>query len=168
MDISNPDKKLAAVCGLFCPSCTMFIASNEDPERLKNIAARQNQSMEDLRCEGCRAEKRTSYCQTCNMTVCAAEKGIDFCGECSEYPCAEIKEFQSIRPHRLELWQSHERIKEVGFEQWYQEMIKHYSCSNCNTINSAYDKVCRKCGNSPSNEYNDQNSQDIQQRLVKK
>lgn len=29
------DKKSAAVCGLFCETCTLFIATREDPARLK-------------------------------------------------------------------------------------------------------------------------------------
>jgi hypothetical protein len=33
------DKKLAAVCGLYCGACSWFIATAEDPERLKRLAA---------------------------------------------------------------------------------------------------------------------------------
>jgi hypothetical protein len=33
------DKKLAAVCGLYCEACSWFIATNEDHERLKRLAA---------------------------------------------------------------------------------------------------------------------------------
>ena len=29
----------AAVCGLYCEACSLFIASHEDPERLERIAA---------------------------------------------------------------------------------------------------------------------------------
>lgn len=71
-----PDKKLAAVCGLFCPSCTIYIASKEDPERLAKLAERLHKTVEETRCDGCRSEKRTSYCHTCGMVKCAAEKGI--------------------------------------------------------------------------------------------
>jgi hypothetical protein len=28
-------KNLAAVCGLYCEACSLFIATKEDPERLK-------------------------------------------------------------------------------------------------------------------------------------
>ncbi|MHB8085350.1 MAG: DUF3795 domain-containing protein, partial [Dehalococcoidia bacterium] len=93
------------------------------------------------------------YCSSCKLILCASEKGLDFCGQCSEYPCEELKTFQSILPHRLELWQSLERIKEIGWEQWYDEMVDHYSCPECGTINSAYDKACRECGATPSCEY---------------
>jgi len=164
---SHPDKSKAAVCGLFCTSCTFLISTAEDPARLSRLAKAIKQPEEAVRCEGCRSQVRTFYCKTCKMYACAAEKGIDFCVECSEYPCQEIKAFQSIMPHRLELWQSQDRIKEVGWEQWYREMSEHYSCSKCGTINSAYDKACRKCGAEPGSEYVKVNQKGIQERMPK-
>jgi len=38
--ISIPNKRLAAVCGLFCPACHVFIGTKEDPERLDVMAKR--------------------------------------------------------------------------------------------------------------------------------
>ena len=29
-------KRLSAVCGLFCPSCTVFIGTKEDPQRTQS------------------------------------------------------------------------------------------------------------------------------------
>ena len=43
-----PDKRLAAVCGLFCPACSVFIGTKEDPERLKVVAERLQRSVEEL------------------------------------------------------------------------------------------------------------------------
>jgi hypothetical protein len=151
--IDKPDKRLAAVCGLFCPACTIFIATREDPERLKKLAEITNLSIEDMKCYGCRAEKRIPYCEKCKMVKCVSEKGIYFCGECKEYPCEDLKKFQSALPHRIELWRDQERIKEVGYEKWFEEMIGHYSCRQCSTINSAYDITCRSCGAEPSCTY---------------
>jgi hypothetical protein len=150
----TPDKRLAAVCGLFCPACTLFIGTKEDPERLKTLAMRLQLPVEELECHGCRSEKRGFFCRDyCTMTKCTSERGIDFCGECPEYPCAELKAFQVQMPHRIELWKSQERIKDVGYKKWYAEMIEHYSCPECHTLNSAYDMVCRKCGTTPSCSY---------------
>ncbi len=157
----KPDKKLVAVCGLFCPSCTIYIGSREDPERLKKISIRLNQSIEETKCEGCRSKKRTSYCKTCKMAACADKKEIDFCIECNEYPCEDLQKFQSIYAHRIELWQSQERIKEVGYEKWFKEMSTYFSCPECGTINSAFDLICRKCGKDPSCNYVEKNKQEI-------
>ena len=162
------EKRLAAVCGLFCPACDIFIGTHEDPERLKVIAGRIQCPVEKLECNGCRSEKRCFFCNDyCKMTKCAAEKGIDFCGDCEEYPCAELKAFQVQMPHRIELWKSQERIKEVGYEKWYTEMIEHYSCAECHTLNSAYDMSCRKCGTAPSCKYVSLNKEEIIQHPAK-
>jgi hypothetical protein len=173
MDIKNsksliPDKSKAAVCGLFCASCGLYIGTVEDPRRLATIAHALGQSVEDTRCEGCRSQVRTSYCKTCKMYTCAEKRGLDFCGQCPDYPCEEIKQFQSILPHRLELWQSQDRIKEVGWEQWYKEECAYYACPRCGTLNSAYDKACRKCGATPSCEYVRVNREDIDRRMPKR
>ncbi|MBW1704969.1 MAG: DUF3795 domain-containing protein [Deltaproteobacteria bacterium] len=164
-DSYQPDKKLSAVCGLFCPACIIFIAQGESPERRKKIAKNLKISVEDLQCDGCRAEKRFSYCDTCKLEPCAAEKGLDFCGECDEYPCGMIREFQAAMPHRIELWENNARIREVGCEKWFEEMLEHYSCPKCNTLNSAYHRACRECGDIPSCSYVDLHSDEIKSYL---
>ncbi|MFC1838169.1 DUF3795 domain-containing protein [Thermodesulfobacteriota bacterium] len=161
----EPVKKEAAVCGIFCNSCSIYIGTKEDPERLEEIAKNFNAPVEELECEGCRSDKRLGYCDNCVMFKCAAEKGIDFCGECEEYPCEELKQFQSILPHRIELWKSLERIRETGWEKWYIEMLDHYGCPECGVINSAYDASCRKCGNMPSCKYVEVNREEIAKRV---
>ncbi len=101
----KPEKKhaynrnLAAVCGLFCPACTLFIGSSEDPKRLEPIARQYGKKAEEIRCEGCRSDVRFLYCKTCKMDRCATEKGVEFCGSCKEYPCEEIRTFQAAMPH---------------------------------------------------------------------
>ena len=148
------DKKLAAVCGLFCPACTVYIGTNEDPERLKALASRIGRKVEELECHGCRTDKRCFFCTSlCTMAKCAAQKGVDFCGQCPEYPCSDLRTFQAAMPHRIELWEWLERINDAGYETWYAEMIEHFSCRRCGIMNSAYDLKCRKCGEEPSCEY---------------
>ncbi len=149
----QPDKRLAAVCGLFCPSCTIYIATTEEPERLKLIADRRNLPIDKVRCYGCRVSIRYPFCETCKMSECSKNKEIDFCVECKEFPCDDLKRFQAARPHRIELWQAQKQIYESGYEMWYIDMLKHYSCPVCGTINSAYDLSCRNCGETPSCPY---------------
>jgi hypothetical protein len=152
--IRTPDIRFDAVCGLFCPACSVFIGTREDQGRLAEIAKRFQRPLEELQCNGCRSEQRCFYCDDmCTITKCAAAKGVTFCGECAEFPCMDLKTFKSEMPHRIELWRSHGRIKEVGYEKWYAEMLEHYSCKKCGTLNSAYDLACRKCGSTPSCAY---------------
>lgn len=152
-DNLKPEKKLAAVCGLFCTSCTVYIGTHEDQARLEKFATQLQCTVEDLRCHGCRSEKLAAHCRDCYFKKCAAEKNIDFCGDCNEYPCAELKDFQCQMPHRIELWDDQDKIKQSGYEKWYQEMLENYTCPDCNTINSAYDIACRHCGTTPGNNY---------------
>ena len=160
------NKTHAAVCGLFCPACTVFIASQEDPERLKFLANMSGITPEEMKCNGCRSDKRIPYCDNCKLYPCAQEKGIDFCGECDEYPCEDLKEFQSLAPHRLELWESHEQIVNQGYEKWMEDMMNHYSCSKCETVNSTYDFQCRSCGTKPSNKYTELHQKKITEFLA--
>ena len=160
-------KEVSAVCGLFCPACTVFIGTQEDPGRIEMITKRSDYTVEDLTCDGCRSARRSKYCRTCKMLKCSEEKGVDFCSECDEYPCDHLKEFQPAMPHRAELWKSLDRISEVGFEDWYDEMVEHYSCPNCHTINSAYDAACRKCKTSPSCAFVELNKEEILKYMSK-
>lgn len=163
--LSKCDHTLAAVCGLYCEACTLYIATTEDPERLKGLAARFQISEEEVACFGCRSEKRGPYCAICKMFSCASEKGIDFCVECDEYPCKDLKNFQSERPHRNELWDDLEQIKDMGCEHWLSTIRENYSCPECRTINSAYDLKCRKCGHEPSCNYVAKHKEAIEQVL---
>jgi hypothetical protein len=146
----RPDKKQVSVCGLFCPACIVFISQGESREK---VAEMLRLPPEAVKCDGCRADNRFSYCDTCKFTPCASEKGLEFCGQCEEYPCEGLKEFQAALPHRIELWQAHARIGEAGYEKWFEEMLGHYSCPRCGTINSAYHMACRECGAEPSCAY---------------
>jgi hypothetical protein len=149
----QPDLSLAAVCGLFCPACVIYIATHETPEKRAEIAQQRNQPVESLVCDGCRAERRYAYCASCKLYACAMEKGVDFCGLCDEYPCDDLKAFQAARPHRIELWEAQARIREAGYEQWFAEMMERYACPECGTLNSAYHLACRVCGAEPPNAY---------------
>ncbi len=149
-----PDKKTAAVCGLFCPACSAYIGTTEDPARLQMLSARLGRRADELACNGCRSDKLSFFCkEMCVMKPCAEKKGVDFCSECDEYPCEALRKFQAAAPHRIELWRSLKMIKEQGYEPWFRSMALHYACPKCGVLNSAYDLVCRSCGASPSSEY---------------
>jgi predicted RNA-binding Zn-ribbon protein involved in translation (DUF1610 family) len=144
------DKNLAAVCGLYCRACTLYIGTTEDPARLESIAARMGRTIEEVKCGGCRAERRSFYCRTCRIEACAAAQGLEFCGDCAQYPCELLKIFQGERPHRAELWRDLARIRAAGWAKWLEEKAGDYSCPACGTVNSAYDLACRRCGREPS------------------
>lgn len=152
-DRSGRPAETAAVCGLYCQACSWFIATAEDPKRLKKLAAQLHFSEEEGKCHGCRSGKRLPYCGKCKMSACAVERGIDFCGECEEYPCDGLQRFQAAMPHRIGIWDNLQRIKSIGCEQWLKEIGDDYACPRCQTINSTYDLKCRRCGEEPSCKY---------------
>lgn len=162
------DNKFAAVCGLYCGACTWFIATTEDPTRLKRLSIEMHFSEEESKCFGCRSDKRLPYCENCKIFTCATERGIDFCSECSDYPCGKLKEFQAAMPHRIELWDNLERIKSLGYQKWLKEIQKNYICPSCQTINSTYDLKCRKCGHEPSCNFVSKHRHVIEQYLKNK
>jgi hypothetical protein len=166
-NIIKPKKEKAAVCGLFCPACTIYIASHEDHQRLPALAKRYGVSAAAVSCDGCRSDQRYAYCATCHMFRCAAEKGIDFCGQCAQHPCPEMRQFQEQKPHRLEIFQAQARIAKVGYEQWFREMSERYSCRLCGTINSTYDLKCWRCGASPSCDFVSEHQPEITAYLAK-
>lgn len=161
----EPDMKLAAACGLFCPSCTIYIATQEDPKRLAFFAKHLNLSVEETKCFGCRSNNRNSKCANCFMSRCAKEKGIDFCSYCKKFPCNELKDFQSKMPHRLEMLKDLEKIKENSWGKWFMKQYDNYECKNCKTINSGWDIKCRNCDTEPGSNYIKNNLEEIKQRM---
>jgi len=142
-------KTHAVVCGLYCLACSVFIATHEDPARLKFLTDMSGITPEEMACKGCRSDKRIPYCDNCKL-----------------YPCDDLKEFQSLAPHRLELWESHEQIVKVGYEKCMENMQDHYACPKCEVINSAYDLKCRSCENEKSNKYNEIHGKKVMELLA--
>ena len=161
-----PEKQFAAVCGLFCPACTLYIASTEDPERLTRLAGLFGLPEEEMRCHGCSSEVRGPTCRDCKLVTCAVERGVEFCAICVDYPCDDLKEFQVARPHRADLFEDGQRIREIGFEEWFQETFDKYTCSQCQVINSAYDLTCRKCGNEPGSPYVERHRKVVEKHIA--
>jgi hypothetical protein len=155
----------AAVCGLYCEACSIFLASRDDPARLAALAGRMGWTVEETYCEGCRADRRTVYCRTCAFVPCTAEKGVEFCGECARFPCAPLVAFRDALPHRIEIFANLTRLREVGVEAWMEEVAQRYECGSCGTINSAYDLACRHCGHSPGSPYAADHEEEIAARL---
>ncbi len=142
--------ELAAACGLFCGSCSVYIATKEDPERLKRISLKFGITEETALCFGCGSEKRFAACAGCGFSACAKGKGLGFCSECKDFPCKELRDFQAALPHRLDLWEDLEQARHLEPTGWVAKMRQKYTCSQCGTVNSAYDLSCRNCGRTPS------------------
>jgi hypothetical protein len=147
-------KDSAAVCGLYCESCGVYIATeNNDVDELERLAAMLKTEKEEILCKGCRSDVLSPHCRNCEFRRCAEEKGLVNCEDCSDFPCSQLKDFQKQRPHRAELFEFAILRKEIGIDRWLEKMKKDYSCESCGTVNSPYYIVCKKCGNNPGNEF---------------
>ncbi len=157
--------QLSAVCGLFCPSCSVFIGTTEDPERLARVAKKMGVSPAELSCRGCRSDTLSSHCRSCALKQCATFRELSFCHDCNDYPCEQLQKFQRERPHRNELFESGNHFRNQGLQSWWEKMEQDYSCSTCGTINSAYDLHCRSCGGDPSCPYVDRHGESIRNAM---
>lgn len=146
------NKNLVSVCGLYCGSCGIYLATHEnDTQKILEYAVVLNQSYDATLCEGCRGAKKSAHClKICSFIDCSKGKKISHCGECEKFPCAKLIEFQSKMPHRIEIIKSLTELKEVGNEKWLIKMCDRFSCSNCQTVNSGYSTSCRNCNYTPS------------------
>jgi len=152
-------KDTVAFCGLFCESCGVYIATqNNDISELQRIAVMMKTTVEEIRCNGCRSSILSPHCRDCEFRSCAKTKKYDNCEECSEFPCSSLQEFQKKAPHRIELFESAYFRKENGVDSWLDKMKDDYSCNTCGTINSPYYVDCKKCGFHPGNEFIKRNS----------
>jgi hypothetical protein len=153
--------RVASGCGLHCATCTLYIGTTEEPKRLEIISSRLNVPVEELECNGCKSDKRSMYCQSCNFLKCLAEHNLDYCGQCVDYPCTELVKFKADRPHRKDLWVDMHNLLVKGIDEWNKEVLQKYTCPVCGTINSAYDLACRKCSNLPSSNFVRKNNKEI-------
>lgn len=162
-------KNLVAACGLYCGSCGIYLATQENNTgKLLQYAIVLKQSFGETLCDGCRADRKSVHCsKICSIMECTYNKRIEFCGACPDFPCKEITDFQSKMPHRVEILESQNKLKEIGLEQWLLEMKEDFLCPRCKTINSAYDISCRKCGNTPSCRFVYLHSETIVKHLLK-
>ncbi|MFZ4462715.1 MAG: DUF3795 domain-containing protein [Bacteroidales bacterium] len=165
---SSSNKALAAACGLYCGACGIYLATQEnDSEKILQYAVVLHQSFEETLCDGCGATRKSLHCfKICIFIQCKREKGVDFCVDCEEFPCHALSEFKSKMPHRIEIIDSQNRMKEIGLENWLHEMKNYFSCPRCKTTNSAYHLTCRKCEEMPSCKFVSVHKDGIEQYLT--
>lgn len=143
-----------AICGLFCESCGIYIATKEHNEvELERIANMMKTTKEEIMCNGCRSSVLSPHCRNCNFRDCSREHNVDNCEDCTMFPCDKLKSFQTQMPHRAELFDSAIFRTRNGTKKWVEKMKKDYSCESCGYINSPYYGKCKKCGQYPANAF---------------
>jgi protein-arginine kinase activator protein McsA len=81
------------------------------------------------------------------LKQCALDHHVEFCFECDEYPCEKLQTFKNDdNPHHSVVLRNLDHLKEVGSEKWLDEQKKRWSCPQCGTPFSWYDRECEACG----------------------
>ncbi|TYB30437.1 MAG: DUF3795 domain-containing protein [Candidatus Mcinerneyibacterium aminivorans] len=92
-----------AYCGFNCSGCKIFINTKENNiEKLKKIKTTlekingEELTIEEIRCDGCKANNIYKYCETCNIRKCAINKNIKYCAICDYRNCKKIERAKSF------------------------------------------------------------------------
>lgn len=137
--------KLDTYCGLYCGACVIYHANKN--ETINTLAKNWNMAPADLHCEGCKSDILSTFCRTCNLKTCAQEKGIESCIECGDYPCQELTAFcDDDAPHHSAIFHNLDLLQANGLEKWLHWQKMRWSCQECNTPFSWYQKKCSSCG----------------------
>jgi hypothetical protein len=148
-------ERLVAPCGLYCGACPMYLASQEKDEQkfealMKQFSGSKMQfKREDLLCDGCIGGGRVAaFCRKCAMRSCAeAKTDVTRCSDCTEYPCSKITGFNNDGMlHHAEVLANLRQIRAMGITKWTRSEEDRWSCPQCRTKISWYDKACSKCG----------------------
>jgi predicted RNA-binding Zn-ribbon protein involved in translation (DUF1610 family) len=132
-------------CGLYCGACDVLQANEEG--RIEELAKEWDIDPDDIVCHGCKTEISSVYCRTCDIKKCAEDKKVEFCFQCSEYPCPLLVEFRTDEcSHHSVVLKNLGMIKEKGVLTWLGEQEKRWSCPECGTAFTWYNKTCRMCG----------------------
>lgn len=145
------DMNLIGKCGLYCGACGIYRAQWDDQEWRGRIAANNNCSTEQVRCNGCGDLTSECWGNGCKIVVCTREKGINFCFECQEYNNNSCDKFENLSDSYQEaginLRDNLMYIKDGREEEWLQESQKKFTCRACGKPISVWTTKCYHCGN---------------------
>jgi hypothetical protein len=142
------NKKLAAPCGLYCGACGVYIATQENDEKIREKFSKAFGSpVAETRCMGCLSDNHDdifSYCKVCPIKTCVKDRKIEGCFQCGDFPCSFIDNFPVEEGKRVIL-RSIPIWKKLGTEKWLEQEVKRFQCSSCGTPFYRGGKFCRKC-----------------------
>ena len=123
--------ELLAPCGLYCGVCSVYMASRDSNQKLKDkLANAYGVTPEQVACKGCLSNERFVYCQTCAIRTCVMDKNYEGCHQCNEFPCKLIDDFPIPVGKKVILRSVPDR-KKLGTEKWVEEEEKRYYCPEC-------------------------------------
>lgn len=121
-----PEEGDLAPCGIYCPGCVVYKAS-DDRELAEKIAENMGIDSEDVQCDGCRSEggkiSMLSMENKCSTYRCVEDKGIKFCSGCGEFPCSRLYTYRNSPPPHNSKMTNLTLLDEKGLD-WLLENIE--------------------------------------------
>ncbi|MBT8125042.1 MAG: DUF3795 domain-containing protein [Desulfobacterales bacterium] len=139
------NNKIFAPCGLYCGVCSVYIASLNNNQKLKDkLAVVYNVTSDQVTCKGCLSDEKFVFCGVCGIRTCAAEKNISGCHCCDEFPCKQINDFPDPVGKKVILRSIPDR-KRLGDQKWAESEERRFTCPHCNSNLFRGTKRCRNC-----------------------
>jgi hypothetical protein len=146
-------KKLVGICGLYCGTCQIYLASQEnDIEQLEKISQSTSIPIEEIRCDGCLSDKVFFPCVECRhgFRQCAREKKVTWCFQCHDFPCQRLSDFTNVHiingiSHHALVIEDLQYMKEHGIEQWVEQQERAGRCPQCRKRLYWFVRECSNC-----------------------
>lgn len=134
---------LLGYCGLYCGGCRVYQATQAGtPAHYEDGSP--------MVCTGCRSAGPVAiWCDTqCAIKTCCRDKGVENCLACADNPCEKMSGFMQdpAYPYHLEVQDNMKRLRDIGPEQWAQEMEARYHCKACAHAFNWFEHACSACG----------------------
>jgi len=151
------NKELMAPCGLYCGTCSIYIATRDNNEKFKQVLGNlYGTKPEETECYGCMQadppRKLYGYCKTCGIKSCVIAKGYYSCHQCDEWPCSLIEGFgfataKKVMKRAIPVWRKKvaEHGDEKGSVEWARAECERYYCSSCGSPLFRGAQRCRAC-----------------------
>lgn len=135
--------RMIGYCGYRCHLCA---ARSDDPkvrqklvDGWRRIFGHQMYTVENVRCDGCRAGGRLAD-KSCQARPCAIQRKLDSCGACGEFPCKKVAHLLGSREGMMTYVAP--KVKGLSKEEYLICMRQFESMPNLI-------KVMVKCGRLP-------------------
>jgi hypothetical protein len=92
-------KEIIAYCGINCAECPIYIATQDNDEKLrKETAEKYELKLEDCYCDGCGGDGKriAAFCNKCEVRTCATNKKLENCAYCDDYPCELLNKLHEM------------------------------------------------------------------------
>jgi len=146
-------RNLAGICGIFCGTCPIYVASREgDTEQLAKISREYNIPIAEVRCDGCLSGRVIGFCVDCRhgFRQCAREKQVTWCFECPDFPCQRLKNHTSVHivngiSHHAGIIDALKYLKKYGIVAWVEKQERAGCCPECGKRLYWFTRVCPRC-----------------------